>query len=49
MCVCVCAGGGGEGGVIYCLRYQYQFKPVDTLFCLEFSYLNPGMRKEIIF
>lgn len=37
------------GGSTYCLRYPYQFKPVDILFCSEFSYLNRGMGKEIIF
>lgn len=43
MCVCVQLGSS------YCLRYLYQFKPVDILFCSEFSYLNRGVGKEIVF
>lgn len=42
--VCVCVGVS-----IYCLRYLDQFKPVAILFCLEFSCLNHGVGKEIIF
>lgn len=37
------------GRDIYCLSYLYPFKPVDRLFCLEFSCLNHGMGKEIFF